>query len=94
MRKKGQHGGLVVSTLSSQQEGKRVPVSCCMFSPCLRGFSLSTPASSHSLKTCEIGGPRFPIGVSVLGCLSTCGAAMDWRPVQGEPLPFTLRELG
>ena len=43
----------------------------------------------------SIGGSKFPVGVivSVHGCLSMCDPAMDWRPVQGGPLPFTRREL-
>ncbi|KAI3366798.1 hypothetical protein L3Q82_009459, partial [Scortum barcoo] len=57
---KGQHSGVVVSTVASQQEGSgfnpwlRQALLCgvCMFSLCLRGFSLGTPASSHSPKTC------------------------------------------
>ncbi len=68
----GQHGGLVVSTVVTQQKGLRFesesaclpskgsdgagPFLCgvCVF-PCLRGFSPSTPASSHSPKTCRLG---------------------------------------
>ena len=60
-----------------------------MFSPCMRGFSPGTPASSHNPKTCRlIGDSKLPVGVtvSVNGCLSVyVGPAMDWRPVQGVP---------
>ncbi|KAI3351481.1 hypothetical protein L3Q82_020329 [Scortum barcoo] len=56
-----QHSGVVVSTVASQQEGSgfnpwlRQALLCgvCMFSLCLCGFSLGTPASSHNLKTCR-----------------------------------------
>ena len=51
----------------------------CMFSPCQRGFSLGTPASSHSPKICIlgtrlIGNSELFIGVNVSmnGCLSLC----------------------
>ena len=62
-----------------------------MFSPCVRGFSPGTPASSHSPKTCSlglIGDSKLPVGVSesVNGCLSLCVSPVtDWRPVQGVP---------
>ncbi|MEQ2237489.1 hypothetical protein ILYODFUR_023580, partial [Ilyodon furcidens] len=58
----GLHGGAVGSTVALQQEGpgfaSRLGVflhGVCMFSPCMRGFSLGTPASSHSPKTCLLG---------------------------------------
>ena len=65
----------------------------CMFSPCQRGFSPGTPASSHSPKTCRlgtrlIGDSKLSVGVnvSVNGCLSLCvSPAIVWRPVQGVP---------
>ena len=64
-----------------------------MCSPCMRGFSLGTPASSHHPETCMlglIGDSKLSLGVSVSvhGCvsrLSLCGPVMDWRPVQGVP---------
>ena len=62
-----------------------------MFSPCMRGFSPGTPASSHHPKTCMlIGDSKLSLGVNVCmhGCLSRlslCGPVMDWRPVQGVP---------
>merc|ERR1712035_255904 len=75
----GRHGGVVVSTVASQQEG-------CRFSP-------GTPASSHSPKTCNLGTrlidySKLSVGVNVSanGCLSLCvSPAIVWRPVQGEP---------
>ena len=76
------------STVASQQEGLgfdsrlgRGVFLCgvCMFSPCLRGFSPGTPASSHSPKTCRLGArligeSKLSVGVSVSvnGCLSLC----------------------
>ncbi|MEQ2244212.1 hypothetical protein ILYODFUR_014794 [Ilyodon furcidens] len=58
----GLHGGAVGSTVALQQEGpgfdSRPGVflhGVCMFSPCMRGFSPGTPASSHSPKTCWLG---------------------------------------
>ena len=56
-----------------------------MFSQCLCGFSLGSPASSHSPKTCRlgfglIGDSKLIIGVN--GCLSLCvSPVMDWQPV-------------
>ena len=43
-----------------------------------------------------IGGSKLPVGVlvSVHGCSSMCGPAMDWQPVQDVPLPLAQRELG
>ena len=41
-----------------------------MFSLCLRGFSLGTPASSHSLNTCRLGVRligRSKLSVGVMG---------------------------
>ena len=65
----------------------------CMFSPCMRGFSPGTPASSHHPKNMHvrlIGDSKLSLGVSVSVCgclshLSLCGPVMDWRPVQGVP---------
>ncbi len=63
----------------------------CMFSPCLRGFPLGTPASFHSPTTCRlICGSKLPVGVSmsVNGWLSLyVSPVMNWRLVQGEPRP-------
>ena len=64
-----------------------------MFSPCMRGFSPGTPASSHRPKNMHVrltGDSELSLGVnvSVCGCLShlsLCGPVMDRRPVQGEP---------
>ena len=92
----------MVSAVAAQQEGSRFKsrlgrgiflCGVCMFSPCKRGFSPGTPASSHSPKTCKmgtrlIGYSKLTIGVtvSVNGCLSLCvGPVIDWRPVQGVP---------
>ncbi|MED6260801.1 hypothetical protein ATANTOWER_029024 [Ataeniobius toweri] len=54
----GLHSNTVGSTVALQQEGpgfnSRPGVflhGVCMFSPCMRGFSPRTPASSHCLKT-------------------------------------------
>ena len=91
----GQHGGVVVSTVPSQQEGSwfepQQGFFCVRFacSPCA-----CTPASSHSQFRTSIGGSKLPLGVIVHGCLSTCSPEMDWRSVQGVPLPFAWRELG
>ena len=43
-----------------------------------------------------IDGSRLSVGVLVRVHVysSMCGHSMDWRAVQGEPLPFTRRELG
>ncbi|XP_078026211.1 uncharacterized protein LOC117258684 isoform X1 [Epinephelus lanceolatus] len=64
-----------------------------MFSPCQRGFSPGTPASSHSPKTCRLGtrlidNSKLSVGVnvSVNGCLSLCvSPVIVWRPVQVVP---------
>ena len=50
------HGGVVVSTVASQQEGSRFKfkLGVCMFSPCVRGFSPGTLVSSHCPKTCML----------------------------------------
>ena len=63
-----------------------------MFSPCMRGFSPGTLASSHCPKNMHvrlIGDSKLSLGVivsvCVVVCLSLCGPVMDWRPVQGEP---------
>ncbi len=59
MISEGQHGGSVVSTVVSQQEGPGFDTwvrvgplffGVCMFSPCLLGI----PASSHNPKTCRL----------------------------------------
>merc|ERR1711980_625 len=96
-------GGTVVWRLALSPHSKRVAGSIpgvgallcgvCMFSPCQRGFSPGTPASSHSPKTCNLGTrlidySKLSIGVnvSVNGCLSLCvSPAIVWRPVQGVP---------
>ena len=64
-----------------------------MFSPCMRGFSPGTPASSHHPKNMNvrlIDDFKLSLGVSVslnvcLSRLSLCGPVMDWRTVQGVP---------
>ena len=83
----GRHGGPVVSTVASQQEGHGSSLcGVCMFSPCWRGFPPGPPVSSHSPKTCRSG------GLETLNCpesdwQSICvGLVMDWRPVQGLSL--------
>ena len=96
-------GGTVVWWLALSPHSKRVAGSIpgvgallcgvCMFSPCQRGFSPGTPASSHSPKTCRLGtrlidNSKLSVGVnvSVNGCLSLCvSPAIVWRPVQGVP---------
>ncbi|MEQ2291497.1 hypothetical protein AMECASPLE_013944 [Ameca splendens] len=62
-------GGAVGSTVALQQEGPGVDSwpgvflhGVCMFSPCMRGFSPGTPASSHSPKTWLIGQSKLPLG--------------------------------
>jgi len=53
------HGGVVASTVASQQEGRGFSsrsgrsFCVCMFSPWQRGFPLGSLASSHSPKTCS-----------------------------------------
>jgi len=62
-----------------------------MFSPCMRGFSPGTPASSHHPRTCIrlTGDSKIVLRSEwVCGCLSRLslsGPVMDWRPVQGVP---------
>ncbi|KAF7664099.1 hypothetical protein LDENG_00189080 [Lucifuga dentata] len=56
----GRHGGSVVSTVASQQEGpgfdsgrgRAFLCGVCMFSPCLRGFPPGVPVSPTIIKTC------------------------------------------
>ncbi|MEQ2288518.1 hypothetical protein AMECASPLE_023410 [Ameca splendens] len=62
IRFRGLHGGAVGSTVALQQEGPGFDSQpgvflhgVYMFSPCMRGFSPGTPASSHSPKTCLSG---------------------------------------
>ncbi|MEQ2317033.1 hypothetical protein AMECASPLE_038668, partial [Ameca splendens] len=62
LRVMGLHGGAVGSTFDLQQGDpgfdSRPGVflhGVCMFSSCMRGFSLGTPASFHSPKTCLLG---------------------------------------
>jgi len=93
--KLGLHGGVVASTVTSQQEGRGF-YSRCGRSSCVEhvlpvaawvpsGFSGFLPQSkdmqSGSLMS------KLPIGVNVRvsGCLSLCAPWMDWRPVQGVP---------
>ena len=55
-----------------------------MFSPCMRGFSPGTPASSHYPKSMNVrflGVSKLSVGVSV----SVRGPVMDWLTVQGVP---------
>jgi len=95
----GLHGGVVVSTVASQQEGSR-------FHPHLGPFCVEF-ACSPRVCVGSLWVLRLPpttqkhvrlIGVSkivlrsecdrVCGCLSRlslCGTVMDWRPVQGVP---------
>jgi len=63
-----------------------------MFSPCMRGFSPGTPATSppKNMHVRSIVDSKLSLGVSVSVCgclsrLSLCGPVMDWRPVQGVP---------
>jgi len=45
-----------------------------MFSPCMRGFSPGTPASSYRPKTMHVGlieNSKLSLGVSVHGCVSS-----------------------
>ena len=53
------------------------------------GYSGFLP-QSKDMHVRLIGDSKLPVGVieSVRGCLCMCGPAMDWRPVQGVPLPF------
>ena len=57
------------------------------------GYSGFLPQSKN-MHVRLIGGSKLPVGVGVSGCLSSCGPVMDWRPVQGVPLPFARRRLG
>lgn len=73
----------MVSTVTSQQAGpgfKSTVFGVWIFSPCLRGFSTVTLASSHSPEDAVIGvklygDPKFPICVNVCvnGCLPMTG---------------------
>jgi len=53
----------------------------CMFSPCMRGFSPGSPASSHCHQLICVSKLSLEVSVSVCGCLSRlslCGPVMDW----------------
>jgi len=97
----GLHGGVVVSTVSSQREGFRfsphsgwglsvwslhvLPV----YAWVLSGYSGFLPPSKI-MHVRLIGGSKLSLGVSVSVCgclsrLSLCGPVMDSRPVQGVP---------
>ena len=54
------NGGCTVVVVGAVTDIERVPGAfpswgLCMFSPCMRGFSPGTPASSHRPKTCLLG---------------------------------------
>ena len=55
----------------------------CMFSPCLRGFSPGTPASSHRPKTCMLG-ELLTLKIVFRSECERVWPVMDWRPVQDE----------
>lgn len=77
MSKNRQQVGALVSTVASQQGGRRFesPLSSvCVVSLCMHGFSSGTPVSFHSLKTCVSGELISPNWL----CVSP---AMGWRPV-------------
>jgi len=88
----GLSGGVVVSTVASQQEGS-VPgwgLSVWnlhvlpMYVWVLSGYSGFLPPSIN-MHVRLIGVSKLSLGVSVHGCLSLCGPVMDWRPVMGVP---------
>ena len=68
----------MVSTVASQQEcfgfePDSFLCGVCMYSPCMRGFSLGALASSHLLNTCRLIGDSSVnrgVNVSMNGCLS------------------------
>ncbi|KAI3356594.1 hypothetical protein L3Q82_017794 [Scortum barcoo] len=80
--------GVVVSTVASQQEGsgfnpwltRALLCGVCMFSLCLCGFSLGTPASSHNPKTCRerdlAGTPKLNKRQTVPQCLAARARAV------------------
>ena len=95
----GLHGGVVVSTVASQQEGSRfnslLGPFCVEFacSPRVCGSSLWLlwlPLSKN-MHVRLIGVSKIVLTSEcehVCGCLfrlSLCGPVMDWRPVQGVP---------
>ncbi|XP_075308222.1 serine/threonine-protein kinase OSR1b isoform X2 [Odontesthes bonariensis] len=93
----GLHCCVVVSTVASQQQGSRFNTQLGPF--CVE-FACSPRVCVGSLRVLRlpptvqkimhvrlIGISKLSVGVSVSvhGCLSLCGPAMDWRPVQGVP---------
>lgn len=67
--------------------------STCMFSPCHRGISLGSKASSHSpnMQVRLTDDFELPVSVyvSVNGCLFLCvSCVIVWRPVQGCTRPL------
>ena len=80
-------GFLDVSTVALSLEAAWFDCSVCMFSLCLPGFSLGTPASSHSPKTSTLGICLISyceLAVTVDGCLSEYVSFVMNRLVQGE----------
>lgn len=55
-----------------------------MFSRCMHGFSLSTPASSKHMLIRSTGDSKLPLGMGV-SVISICGHAIGWSPVQSVP---------
>jgi len=92
----GLHGGVVVSTVASQQEGSwfesQLGPFCVEFacSPHVCMGSLQVPWLPPTTQNCLSGDSKLSLGVSVsvagfLCRLSLCGPVMDWRPVKGVP---------
>ena len=83
------HGGVVVSTVTSQQEGSRFNSQLghfCVEFACSPRVCVGSLWVLHHPKTCVLGWLvtlKLSLGVSVCGCLSLCGPVMDWWPVQG-----------
>ncbi len=59
-----------------------LPVSAWVLSGC-SGFL--PPSKDMQARLIGVSKLSLGVNVSVRGCLSMCGPAMDWRPVQGVP---------
>lgn len=62
----------------------------CIFSPCMYGFPLGTPAFSHYPETAGwlIDYSKLPICMRVCSCFSfVCCLVIDWWPIEGASLP-------
>ena len=88
----GLHGGVVVSTVASGQQGPGSNsgwglsvwnlLVFLMYALVLSGYFGFIPPSKN-MHVRLIGVSEWSLGVS--DCLSLCGPVMDWRPVQGVP---------